>query len=201
MAYIISSDDVKETLPGYNPLKAEEFHKKSTNIADKMFEDALKSRTEKTVIIMSGGSASGKSEYVSAYLYSRKVMIYDGTSSTYARAKGKLEKALRSDKRVEAHAVWPESFERAFLAFTYRDRQFSVKHFYRTHSNSRKTLLKIAKEFSNVPIKLTLSDYRTSEPKMTFSVLTEKSRIKFIEYLQDNQYTENEIMARVIGVT
>jgi hypothetical protein len=66
---LISADDLKKTLPGYSPEKSEQFHSESAHLADKQFEQALKSRPEKTVILMAGGTASGKSEYVSAYLH------------------------------------------------------------------------------------------------------------------------------------
>lgn len=66
MAYIISSYDMKQSLQGYNPSRAGEFHEASTRLADTAFEDALETRSESTVIVMSGGSASGKSEDVSA---------------------------------------------------------------------------------------------------------------------------------------
>ncbi len=79
MAYIICSDDIKQTLPGYNPAEAETFHVQSTTLADQALDHALQTRPEKKVILMSGGSASGKSEYVSAYLSRRKVIISDGT--------------------------------------------------------------------------------------------------------------------------
>jgi hypothetical protein len=198
MAHIISSDDIKETLPNYDPNKAEDFHEESQRIADKKFEEALKSRPEKTVIIMSGGSASGKSEYVSVYLKSRKVIIYDGTSSTYERVKGKLDKAISSGKLVEIHAVWPQNFRRAFIAFGGRERQFSEEHFYRTHSNSRKVLLTIAQKYQDIRIYLTISDYVAGQNNMKFNVVTEENRSRFIEYLNENQYTKERIIERVL---
>ncbi len=159
MAFIISADDMKESLPGYDPSRAEEFHEASTRLADKAFEDALKTRSEKTVIVMSGGSASGKSEYVSAYLERAPVIVYDGTSSSLRRATTKIEKALQFKKNVEVHAVWPADFVTAFEAFFSRDRQFSPKHFYRTHSDSRATLLKISQAYPDIPITIIVSNY------------------------------------------
>lgn len=198
MAYIISSDDIKETLPNYDPNRAEDFHEESQRIADKKFVEALKTRPEKTVIIMSGGSASGKSEYVSVYLKSEAVLVYDGTSSTYERVKGKLEKVIDSGKLVEIHAVWPKNFRRAFLAFGDRERQFSKEHFYRTHSNSRKVLLTLARTYQDVPIKLTISDYVAGQSNMKFDTVSRENRSKLIEYIGKNQYTEDRILERVL---
>lgn len=195
MAFIISSDDIKESLPGYDPSKAEEFHEESTRLADKAFEDALKTRSEKAVIVMSGGSASGKSEYVSAYLEKTHCIVYDGTSSSFKRASTKIEKALQFKKEVDVHAVWPADFATAFEAFFSRDRQFSVQHFYRTHSDSRATLLRIAHEYPRIPIKIIVSDYdqKRQDQKMEFRILTDKNRADLIEFLQESQYNEEDI--------
>jgi len=79
MAFIISADDIKKTLLGYVPEKSEFFHRESAKLADVQFAAALKDRPEKTVVLMAGGTASGKTEYVSAYLQKRRVIIFDGT--------------------------------------------------------------------------------------------------------------------------
>jgi len=195
VAYIISSDDIKEGLPDYDPSRAEVFHEESTRLADKAYEDALRNRSEDTVVIMSGGSASGKSEYVSAYLSSKQVIVYDGTSSKLTRATTKIEKALKYKKNVEIHAVWPADFATAFEAFFSRDRQFSLKHFYRTHSDSRSSLLRIAREYPDIPITIIKSSYNPKKKgqKMEFRILTDKNKDDFIEFLQKNQYNEEQI--------
>jgi len=195
MAYIISSDAIKETLPGYDPKFAEKFHDISTKLADKKFEKALKNSSMKRVILMSGGSASGKSEYVSEYLKKQKIIISDGTSSSYNRANIKIEKALKHRKKLEIHAVWPTDFATAFEAFFSRDRQFSPEHFYRTHSKSRKTLLRIVRKYPEISITIIVSKYDENRKgqKMEFEVLTDTNRDKLIEFLEKNQYTEEEI--------
>jgi hypothetical protein len=60
MAYIISADEIKKTLQGYNPGRSEEFHSTAAKLADKAFVQALKDQSEETVILMCGGTASGK---------------------------------------------------------------------------------------------------------------------------------------------
>ena len=200
MAWVISSDTIKGTLPGYNPRLAGDLHDRSTELADQAYETALHNRPERTVILMSGGSASGKSEYVSVYLRRRRAIISDGTSSTFSRAKRKIEKALDAGKKVEVHAIWPNELLTAFIAFLNRERQFPVEHFYRTHSHSRKTLLEIARNFPNIPITLISSDYRPTREKqgMLFRQLIDRDREQLIEYITDNQYTEEEIKQATI---
>lgn len=201
MAFIISSDDIKESLPDYDPAKAGDFHEASTIIADKTFSGALKIRSEKTVILMSGGSASGKTEYVATYLKDRHVIISDGTSSTFSRLESKINQSLAASKKVEMHAVWPKDFLSAFLAFLGRDRQFDPEHFYRTQSDSRKALLRVAHKFPNVRIVVVISEYKPGEHhNMSFKRLSlaGKSQAEIIEYIDKKQYTREEIKDKVI---
>ncbi len=195
MAYIISADDIKKTLHGYDPEHSDVLHHESARLADKKYEDALKKRKEKTVILMSGGTASGKTEYISAFLKERKTIIFDGTMPTLEGAKIKINKALRCGKRVEIHAVLPTSLETAFIAFLNRDRKFPPEHFYKTHSSSRQTLLEIARKFPEIPIKVVFSDsVKTgNDYKMTFTKLLLSNRGILVAYLAENQYTEDEI--------
>ncbi|MEX0877264.1 MAG: hypothetical protein WDZ40_00180 [Candidatus Spechtbacterales bacterium] len=41
---IISADEIKKTLPRYNPKKSGDFHTKSAKIADIRYEEALKEK-------------------------------------------------------------------------------------------------------------------------------------------------------------
>ena len=194
-AYIISSDDIKKELPGYDPNDAGALHEESTRIADERLTQAIRTRSEKTVILMSGGSASGKSEYVSAYLKNRAVIISDGTSSKYERANRKITQVLESGKKVEMHAVWPMDLEKAFVAFLNRDRKFSAKHFFRTHSSSRKTLLHIAQNSPTIPITVFFSRYQGEGHTMDtiFAKVLIENRGQLVAFLNNNQYTEEEI--------
>lgn len=195
MTYIICSDDIKQTLPGYNPAEAERFHVRSTALADHALEHALHTRPERKVILMSGGSASGKSEYVSAYLSRRQAIVSDGTFSSSSRAEDKIRKALAAGKQIEICAVWPADFRTAFQAFSGRERQFAAEHFYRTHSQSRRTLLFIAHRFPLIPITLVISDYSRGEStsNMIFREQESENRRELIEFISQNQYTESSI--------
>lgn len=194
MAYIISADDIKKTLPGYDPEHSDVLHRESAKLADKEYETAIKTRSENKVILMSGGTASGKTEYISEYLSKKSVIVFDGTLPSYEGAKIKIRKALKHGKIVEIHAVLPDDFLRALIAFLNRDRKFPPEHFYRTHSSSRKTLLEIAKNFPEVPICVVVSSYhKRGDSKMLFKVLTARNREELIEFIEQNQYNEDEI--------
>ncbi|CAN5689723.1 hypothetical protein BH23PAT2_BH23PAT2_09420 [soil metagenome] len=195
MAFIISADDIKKNLPGYDPKHSDVLHRESARLADKEFEKALKTRQEIKVILMSGGTASGKTEYVSAYLKNRNVIIFDGTLPSFEGAKIKCAKVAKSGKSIEVHAVMPISLQKAFIAFLNRDRKFPPEHFFRTHSACRKTLLEITREMPAVTVRVFFSESIISKDQIDtkFTELSIPNRGVLIEYLEQNQYTENEL--------
>lgn len=196
VAYIISADEIKKTLPGYDPKRSEEFHTASAKLADRAYVKALKERSEETVILMCGGTASGKSEYVSVYLEDKPVVILDGTLPSFEGAKIKIRNALKAGKKIEVHCVLPESLLIAFIAFLGRDRKFPVEHFYRTHSSARKTILEVAKAFPEVTIKVVTS-HGAESSGMSFTEKEFDDRGALIEFLEAQQYTEEEIRNKI----
>lgn len=193
MAQIISADEIKKNLPDYSPEKAETFHKESAKLADKAFEVALKKNPYKEVILLSGGAASGKTEFLATQLIRKKCIIFDATLDTIERAKIKIRNTLGRKKKPIVYAVIPDDLKRAFIAFLNRDRKFSDEHFYRTHSGSRNTLLWIALNYPDVQINIVESSY-TPDEKLQFLKIEFDSRQKFIEYLTSKQLRESDII-------
>ncbi len=192
-ATIISADEIKKTLPGYTPERSGDFHRESARLADKEYEKALHTSSEKQVILLSGGAASGKTEYLSAYLAETSAIILDGTLPTVEGFLIKKRAAEKRGKKVSVHAVIPDDLRRAFVAFLERERKFDEEHFYRTHSSSRKTLLEIAENYPEVPITIAIS-YIKTEKIMGFRTLEYKSRNELIAYLKQIQYNEEGII-------
>lgn len=199
MVYIINADDIKKTLPGYNPDKSDLFHRESAKLADTAYAKALKERSEPLVILMAGGTASGKSEYVSVYLQDKSAIIFDGTLPSFTGAEIKIKKALKAKKEVTVHCVLPENFFVAFTAFLNRDRKFPNEHFYRTHSATRKTVLAIAQQFPDITIKIITSRIEDlpGNTNLEFEELTFPNREALIEFLQREQYTEEAIKQQI----
>jgi hypothetical protein len=197
MAYIISADELKKTLPGYSPNKSEAYHRESAKLADKQYAKAVKERSEPLVILMAGGTASGKSEYVSAYLENEDAIVLDGTLPSFDGAN--IKTALKTHKRVAIHCVLPESLPIAFVAFLNRDRKFGDEHFFRTHSATRKTILMVAEAFPDIPITIIMSSvyYVNDNALMNFRVIDFTNRAAQIEFLQGEQYTEDSIKQAV----
>ena len=77
MSLIISADEIKKQLPNYSPAKAEFFHHESAKRADKLFSHALKDSSFNKVILLSGGTASGKTEFLSTQLIDKDWIIFD----------------------------------------------------------------------------------------------------------------------------
>lgn len=129
MPLIISADEIKKKLPDYSPEKAESFHRESAKLADKNFEKALNENLFKEVILLCGGTASGKTEFLVTQLNRKRCVILDATLSTKEGAEIKLKKILKANKKAVIYAVIPDDLKRAFIAFLNRDRRFSDTHF------------------------------------------------------------------------
>ena len=197
MAKIISADEIKKTLPGYKPDKAEKYHSESAKQADKEFYQAIKEKSYQLVILLCGGTASGKTEFLMTHLIDRKdVVILDATLSTVEGAGIKIRNISKLNKQLEIYAVIPDDLSRAFIAFLNRDRKFPDTHFYKTHSGCRKTLLWIAESLPSVKIHVVESTYTKSQ-KLVFSELKFENHNQLTDYLSDMQMTETDIISSV----
>ncbi|NQU82457.1 MAG: hypothetical protein HQ539_00715 [Parcubacteria group bacterium] len=198
MAIIISADEIKKQIQGYNPNEAERFHRQSAKQADKMFEYELKHAKYKKAILMNGGTASGKTEFLSEYLRDIDAIVFDGTLPTEKGAEIKIKKILKTKKKPIIYSVLPDDLNRAFIAFLHRDRKFSDKHFYRTHSGSRKTLLWVGENYPEVEIKIFESSY-SEKQDMIFREIILKNQEQKVEFLKEIQYNEDEIVKIIMN--
>ncbi len=194
MAYIISPDEIKKGLPNYDPEHSEAVHSRSVRLADSQFGVAVKTRCEPTVILLAGGAASGKTEYISAYLNEIDAIIFDATLRTFDGAKIKIEKAQGANKKIEIHFIIPENIQIAFDAFLNRNRKYPAQYFYETHSYARKSVLQVA-QILDISIKIYQSSYEmvNGERKMFFDEVDIVNKNNLLEFLTDHQYTEDEI--------
>jgi len=197
--FIIAADEIKPCFPKYSEKNASKFHTESTKLADKIFENAVKFIPQK-VVILGGGAASGKTEYLSQFIQefgSFGGIFFDGTLPTLEGARIKIKNVLKNQRKLEINFVFPKNIQEAFLAFTNRRRQFSDEHFYRTHSNSRKTILKIAEEYPNVKIRLIENSFTKNIETMLFEEKIFSSKKQQIDFLRNFQYSEDEIIKKI----
>lgn len=125
-------------------------------------------------------------------------IFFDGTLPNFEGAKIKIKNVKKEKRDLEIHFIFPKNIEEAFIAFTNRERKFSDEHFYHTHSNSRKTLLEIAEEFPEVRIRLIESSFTKNIETMIFEEQVFDSKAQQIDFLQNFQYTEKEIIQIVL---
>ncbi|MBI2355709.1 MAG: hypothetical protein HYV13_00700 [Candidatus Doudnabacteria bacterium] len=192
---LISADDIKKDLPGYSPERSEEFHSESAKLADAKLYETIKTSKFEKVVLLSGGPASGKTEYFSEYLDKQDLIVLDGILPTEKGAGIKIGRISKSKKKIEIHAVWPQDFKQAFVAFLNRDRKFSDRYFYEKHSSARKTLLWIAENYPHVEIKLIKNAYLGED--LSFTELKFETRGDLLAYLRENQYTKDDIIKLV----
>jgi hypothetical protein len=190
---LISADEIKKKIKGYNPEKAEKHHSESARVADEEFTNALRVVGCDEVILMNGGSASGKTEFVSEYLDAYQGIVFDGTLSTPEGARVKIKKIAKAKKKAVIYSVIPDDLLRAFIAFLNRDRKFNDIHFYKTHSGSRKTLLWISENYPSIEIKIFESSYAKKQ-NMIFSEFIFDNKEQELAYLRKIQITEDGII-------
>jgi hypothetical protein len=96
---IISIDELKNALPGYSPQKADDFHSESAKIANKLFDQELRKIKNKEVVLMCGGSASGKSEFLEKFFIPEGFdgLIFDSTLSKIDGTAIKIKQIKKSD--------------------------------------------------------------------------------------------------------
>lgn len=195
---IIEVDEYKKKLKGYKPSQASKFHTDSAVLADKAFKDAIADSAFKNVILMCGGSASGKSELAESVLDKEDVLIYDGTLSSFEGAKVKIRNSIRKKKKVTICAVIPDDIPRVFATFLVRDRKFSEFHFFRTHSNSRQVLLFIALNYPSVKIRIFKNQMDSDASFLNAIELSFNSKKDMIKYIKSIQVSQKNIQAEII---
>lgn len=195
---IVSADEIKKSLKGYDPSKVEKFHSESAKIADKNFSKYLNNGDFEKVFLLCGGTASGKTELVSEYLINKKsAIVFDGTLSSIEGAKIKIKSVKKKGKKVVVCLVFPESYKDSMFAFLNRERKFDEKYFYKTHTGSLKTALWIAENYKEVEIEIYESFYDGLK-NMKFNQYTFSSRKSLIEFLKTKQYTKEDILNEII---
>lgn len=200
---IISIDELKKALPEYSPQKADEFHRKSAKIADKLFDQELKKIKNQKVVLMCGGSASGKSEFIEKFFITEKFggLIFDSTLSKIDGAEIKIKKIKKSGNSVVICLILPDDLRRCFAAFNKRDRKIPEDRFYETHCGSRQVAAFLAKEFLEIEILVYESLYEFGSEKNDPLFFREKlfrNRREMINFLERNLLSKEEIKTKII---
>jgi len=156
MYKVISIDEEKEFLPGYSPENADSFHSESAKIANKKFGQELKKIKNQKVILMCGGSASGKTEFIAKFCPTEGEeidgLVFDSTLPSEKGAEIKIKNIKKSGNIPVIYFILPFSITRCFRAFHKRDRKIPESRFFETHSGARKVALWVAQNYPEVEI-------------------------------------------------
>jgi cell division protein ZapA (FtsZ GTPase activity inhibitor) len=198
---IIEVDEYKKKIKGYNPKRSEEFHSESGKLADQDFITHLKTRKYKKVVLMAGGTASGKTEYATSYLKSKTTLVYDGTLKDYKGFNVKLDKIKRYSKNItdiKVVLIVPKNTLDAFSAFIERERKMDNKVFFETHVKSKDTVVKILRE-TKVKVEIYSSEYNEKTRKLSFLKIKMAKGRKYIAGLLDEIANALEELAKDNG--
>lgn len=194
---LISIDELKKALPGYTPERADDFHTESAKLADKLFGQELKKIKNEKVVLMCGGSASGKSEFIEKFLTPDfEGIVFDSTLSSFEGAEIKIKKIKQSHNIPIICLILPDNFRRCFSAFNKRDRKIPEARFFETHSGSRKVALFLAKKYPEIEFLIYQNSYQPQnkeEDQLAFSLIEFKTKKEMISFLRKNQHSKPKI--------
>ncbi len=182
---IIEVDEYKKKVKAYSPERSEDFHKESALLADKDFVNHLKTKKYKKVVLMAGGTASGKTEYAMSYLLDKTTLVYDGTLKNFSGLKPKLDKIQRYSKHIKNIKVVfiiPKNIEYAFAAFLKRERKMNERIFFETHVKSRESIARILAE-TKIKVEIYASEYSEQTGKLSFARVKMNKGRKYISHL------------------
>lgn len=213
MYKVISIDEEKEFLLGYSPENAHDFHTESAKNANKKFDKELKDIKDKKVILMCGGSASGKTEFIAKFCPiqqdgSEEIegIVFDSTLPTEKGARVKIKKITKSKNIPVVCFILPFSLTRCLRAFHKRDRKIPESEFFKTHSGARQVVLWIAKSHPEIEILIYYnrlieeaessdgdSQIAEKENGLGFVEISFDNRNEMISFLEKEQCSEEEI--------
>lgn len=194
---IIDLDQIKSLMPGYDPQFSDQFHEESAKIANKIFDNKLKQIEAEEVLLMCGGSASGKSEFLAKFLPEDfSGIVFDSTFSTLEGAKNKIRTIQKSKNTPILCLILPDSLARSFTVFCNRDRKIPEYRFYETHSGARKVALWIAENYPALELNIYANRYEPNnleEEQLVYLQYKFANHQNLLSFLRSIQYTEAEI--------
>lgn len=198
-------------MPGYTPENAVIFHAESARVANKKFDQELKKIKNKEVVLMCGGSASGKTEFIAKFCPTTEGevdgLVFDSTLPNEKGAEIKIKNVKRSDNIPVICFILPFSLTRCFRAFHKRDRKIPESRFFETHSGARRVALWIAKHYPEIEILIfynhlseEVSDKNFCDSDgFGFTRISFDNRDEMISFLEKEQCSEEEIKALIIN--
>ncbi len=198
---IIEVDEYKTKVEGYNPDSSEDFHAESARLANSDFVAELKTHKYNKVILMAGGTASGKTEFCYTYIKDKKALVYDGTLKKIDNLIVKLQKIKRYAKyidNVKVILVIPKDINASYAAFLKRDRKMSTAVFFETQILSKLVVADILKNHTEIKVEIKVSVYEPSGKLNYIKVSLKKGRKNMAKVLEDLAHKINDL-AKIKG--
>lgn len=183
---IIEVDEYKKQIPGYDPEKSEDFHSESAKLANKEFDQCLKSGKYNRIIFMAGGTASGKTEFAQSYFWKKDQLVYDGTLKHYNGFDIKVRNIKRFTKnnaKIKVVLIIPQDIQQAFEIFLTRERKMKSEVFFETHRKSVETVAEILLN-TKYRVEIYVSELDSEVKKLKYKRLKIISRFKIAKFLQ-----------------
>lgn len=138
---IIDVDDFKSLITDYiesDPASTNKVHSESGRLADSKFEEELKTKKYSELLIICGGSASGKTEFAhSFYEKEDSILIFIITLKNIGSVSSKLSHAYKQHiRKISILIIVPDNIEKCFYEFKQRVRQIDENVFFDTHTRA-----------------------------------------------------------------
>uniref|UniRef100_A0A6M3J6S2 Putative helicase n=2 Tax=viral metagenome TaxID=1070528 RepID=A0A6M3J6S2_9ZZZZ len=189
-ALILDSDDVKKTLPGYDPNNPSLVHAESSKIIKEAFDTALADPYFETVTFLGGGTGSGKSEVlIKGIKNTPKKIIYDGTMAGMDGVMIRQKKAKKAGKEMDFRVVIAK-IEEAWKWNLARERSVEKNIFADKHFGFRKTLYEVARD--NPDFNINVFENNEDIEKGGREIIFDNHQ-EMVDFLEKKVYTKNEV--------
>lgn len=196
---VISSDEAKYIIPGFDSTRSAAYHEPASGIAKLMNKELLANdqTRELPVLIMSGGSGAGKTSAlkVMGQNPSDFALVHDTNLNTLGVAERKISEALASGRVVRIQHVYRdpvEAFKNGVIPrVRSKGRIVPVDSHISTHFGSNEVFRKLVKKYGkNKNVEFNVIDNSNGK---------NKTRIIGVEELPELGYTKKELRTELYG--
>lgn len=201
---IVAGDDVKFIVPKFGPDKSTTYHEPASRFAKQHYDELLnrKDTVDKDVLIMAGGTGSGKTTALKGVIKNKGqtlddfAAVIDTNLTTVNSAKSRIDPALESGRSVNIQYVYRdpiEAFKNGVIPRALKTGRMVLPEVHGdTHAGSMETVIKLAEKYKDDP-RVNIEIVDNSQGKG-------KSSLKDVYFLQDKLYNKNKIASDVTSV-
>lgn len=176
----------------------------AAKLAQRMYEEHLKSDNTAPVVLMAGGTASGKTVYRTHYPHELEGLtsVYDTNSSNFEGTKGRIEQALNSGRQVImnfAYRDFDTAVEGNAARFKSTGRLVHPHYMAFTHVHALDTFLKLAEEYKgDKRVSFAVFDSSSGKPDW-FKTVDELDKLRYTSESKTANQAIKELEKRARG--